>query len=704
MIHRSVGLLAILLSCLLYCSDAQGQSKKVWLYKADEAYMNRDYATALRYYHMVMDDTLGMSTQVLPYEVVLSNQKLEKDPSKPKNEKTQSLGDYVTHQIAVCYRNSQDYENAVIYFRTSAQKNTYIDDKYFLGNTLMYLGNYDEALEVLEEFTKMEGASEHLVTRAYQDISGCNYALVVKEPEEKIEIELADTAIFNAGMSSFAAMYWNHPDGQRVVFTSARMGGVIFDPETQDSRYLCDLYYSEKAEDGTWGKASNFGRPLNSARHDASGCFNNGNVIYYTRWSDDDRVNKHIHLARMIDMKFFESLKLDSNVNIPGFQSINPFITSDNKYMFFSSNRPGGFGGMDIWRVELDENGSPVGEPYNLGEPLNSEYDETSPFFHAQSGAMFFSSDGHASMGGLDIFQSNYDAEADHFEMPTNLGIPINSKHDDTYYVTDAELRYGFITSNRNECTDCDSTYKLCSHCYKIYTVMQPEPAFKIKGYVYDQVTEEIIPGAKIEFKDVTYQWGHFEVQADENGYYEHDLVPNLELFMRASMKDYFADKAVVFTKGELYSRVYRQDFYLEKIPKGAMTIEGIEYDYDSANLRPESKVILDRLIEFLELNSNLKVEIQSHTDERGSDSYNLKLSQARAESVVKYLIENGIPMERLVPKGYGETAPAEVNDPATGKMIVLTPDYIKSLTDEDKKEEYHQRNRRTAFFVLEQN
>jgi OmpA-OmpF porin, OOP family len=703
MINRYVGFFTVLIFSALFSITAQGQSKKVWLYKAEEAFEKRDYASALRYYHMVLDDTLAMSSEVLPYEVVLSNQKLEKEPGKSGNDKMAGITDYVNHQIAVCYRHSHDYPNAVAYFKITSEKPAYVDDIYFLGNTLMYMGEYEEALAAFEKFIAAGTGSEHLVARAYADISGCTYGMTVEEPAQKITVELADTSVFNAGLSSFAAMYWSTPDAKRVVFTSARTGSVILDPETQDPRFLCDLYYSEQSEDGTWGKAVNFGRPLNSARHDASGCFNNGNVIYYTRWSDEDRANKNIYLARMIDMRFFESLKLDSAVNMPGFESINPCITSDNKYMYFSSNRPGGYGGFDLWRIELDEVGNPVGEPHNLGEPLNSEYDEKAPFFHEKSSSMFFSSDGHASMGGLDIFKSNYDPESDYFEMPVNLGIPINSAFDDSYYVTDEEVRHGFITSNRAECTDCDSTYKLCSHCYKIYNIMQPEPEFKIKGYVYDEVTEEVIPGAVVSFKDVTYQWEHFEIVADENGYYEHDLVPNLELFLRASMKDYFADKAIVFTKGQLYSKVYRQDFYLEKIPKGEITIEGIEYDYDSANLRPESKVILDRLIEFLELNDNLKIEIRSHTDERGSDTYNMKLSQGRAKSVVDYLISKGIPAERLVAKGYGETTPAEVPD-ENGKMVTLTPAYINGLTDKNKQEEYHQRNRRTAFFVLEQN
>jgi outer membrane protein OmpA-like peptidoglycan-associated protein len=303
----------------------------------------------------------------------------------------------------------------------------------------------------------------------------------------------------------------------------------------------------------------------------------------------------------------------------------------------------------------------------------------------------------------MDVFSSKWDEDTDWFGNSVNAGAPINSSRDDSYFIIDESLQRGYVTSDRESCSECDSIYNLSVHCNKIYEITKPEMKFFISGYVYDDATNEIIPGAKVEFKDVTYQWEHFELIADENGYYEQELIPNLELFMRASQKDYFADKALVFTLGATESRNFQQDFYLEKIPKGEITIEGIEYDFDSAKLRPVSEDILDNLIEFLELNSNLKIEIRSHTDERGNDAYNLDLSDRRAKSVVDYLVDHGIPRERLVPKGYGETKPAEIKH-TDGNMVFLTPEFIYSLSDEDLQEEYHQRNRRTAFFVLEQN
>jgi OOP family OmpA-OmpF porin len=690
---------AVLLSASNYTFS---QSKMVWLFQADYYYEKNNFPSALRLYKMVLDDSLGLSTRVIPYEAVVSNQKLKEPKEQNDSVKTVTIEDYTHHQIAMCYRKSHDYERALSHFEESAGRDAYPEDYYYVANSLMNLGRYDDAVKAYEKFVGMEEASDDLMKRSLEDMSGCNIAKKLEDEEDTYAI-VGDTAVFNKGSSSFGVTYWGN-SYDKVVFTSARKGNVILDPEEQDAEYLLDLYWTERVGENEWDEPHNFGRPLNSSRHDASGCFDQGHAIFFTRWGDDNQREKYIYVAREIGMRFFESQKLDSIVNFPGFQTINPHVTADGKWLYYSSNRPGGYGGFDIWRIKLGENGQIDGLPENIGKPVNSEYDERAPFYHEKSATLFFSSDGHKSIGGLDIFKSHYHADAESFGRIKNMGKPVNSSADDSYFIANPDLTSGFMSSTRGECEQCDSTFdQLCSYCYKIFDLTLPPLEFKISGYVYDMATDEIIPNSTIEFKDISYQWEHFEIQTDENGYYEHELIPNLELFLRASHKGYFADKAIVFTKGETDSRNFIQDFFLEKIPEGEITIEGIEYDFDKATLRPESKDILDNLIEFLELNNNLKIEIRSHTDERGSDTYNEKLSQERAQSVVDYLVANGIPLERLVAKGYGESMPAEVPD-LNGQVVTLTPEYIYSLEDEELQEEYHQRNRRTAFFVLEEN
>ncbi|MCG8576957.1 MAG: hypothetical protein MI810_18895, partial [Flavobacteriales bacterium] len=422
---RKTLLFAFFSLILLTSNNSFSQAKKVWLYNADQYYEKMDFASALRYYHKVMDDTLALSFRILPYETVLTNQKLKNLGNKKDSALAKiSVGDYIHHQMAMCYRYSHDYPNAAKHFRASSASGSYNDDYYFLGNTLMYQGKYDSALAVFEHYMTLEEYTDMYMKRALGDMSGCAAALKMPESDEDIVINFSDTTVFNKGTSSFATTYWHGTDEERIVFTSAREGGIVLDPLVQDSRYLCDLYWTEKDGDG-WSAPKNFGRPLNSARHDASGVFNGENIIYYTRWSDENKKEKHIYLARMIGNKFFESMKLDSMVNMPGYESINPFISSDRQWMYFSSNRPGTLGGMDLWRIKLDDNGNPIGEPENLKKPVNSEFDEVSPFYHEKSNILFFSSDGHNSMGGLDIFRSVYSKDIASFGIPANMGQPI---------------------------------------------------------------------------------------------------------------------------------------------------------------------------------------------------------------------------------------------------------------------------------------
>lgn len=688
-----------LLVIILLFSAKSGftQSKRVWLYQADYNYSLTQYPTALHYYNMVIDDTLGLSMHVLPYEVQLTNQKLK--PSSKDSTKSVSIEDYVHHQIAMCYRKSHDYERAASNFKATAENGSYPDDHYYYGNALMSLGDYESALKVFENYLSMDGTDDELVQRGLQDMTSCIFAMKLTEDEDSVTVALADTAIFNKGTSSFGVTYWGG-DNDKIVFSSAREYGVILDPETQDSRYLLDLYWTERT-DG-WESAKNFGRPLNSSNHDASGSFGDKNAIYFTRWSDLDSSAKQIYVAREFNLRFFESQKLDSTVNVAGYQSINPYITPDGKWMYFSSDKPGGIGGMDIWKVEIDSTGNPSGESINLGKPVNTEYDEVTPFYHEGVSTLYFSSNGHENYGGLDVFKSKYDEELTKFRSPKNMGSYINSKKDDSYFIIDDNLNTGFVSSDRDNCLISDTIYDLCASCYHIYDVTMPDLEFKLSGYVYDENTNEVIPDAKVEFKDISFQWEHFSIQTDENGYYEHDLVRDLEIFLKATKTDYFADAGLVSTIGETESKSYTQDFFLDRIPKGEITIQGIEYDFDKATLRPESKLILDSLIVFLELNSNISIEIRSHTDQRGNDAYNLSLSERRAKSVVDYLVEHGIAEERLISKGYGETTPAEVPN-EEGEMVTMTQEYIDNLPTKKLKVEAYQRNRRTAFKVMSQ-
>lgn len=684
-----------------------GQSRKVWLYHADNFFEAEDYYNALLNYQSALSDSISLQDVTIPYEITTGKLKIKDSEGRDLDTaRTVPLKDYIEHQIAECYLRTYDYRKAVNHFEYTSSFKSYPEDVYYHGVAQMNTGNHREAVKLFDQYIASDNFSDSLLRSAQLLITGCYYAMDSTHLHDKIVVELMDTNTINKGTASFAPAFFGKEN--KLMFTSAREGGVILDPETQDSRYLCDLYWSEMDSDGNWGRATNFGRPLNSARHDASGAFDNlkrnsqQSVIFYTKWSDDDRKEQSIYYARMVNLRFFESYKLGDSVNVSGYKSINPFISLDETKLYFSSDRPGGQGGMDLWVIDLDESGNITGSARNLGKTVNTELDEVSPFFHEASSTLFFSSNGLNSIGGLDIFKSRYNQDNKAFEQPVNMGMPINSSMDDSYMIWDALMEKGYFASDRADCEN--------GHCYDIYEVFNEPILITLEGYAYDYETNEILPNTNLAFKDInsTIPFQNRDILTDSEGYYKLTIDKQQQIYIKATREKYFAAAESVSSVPIIETTKLYQDFYLSQIPEDEIELDGIEYGFDSSALRPRSKEVLDELYDLLVVNSNLVVEINSHTDSRGSDVYNRKLAQERANSCVEYLIEKGIDEERLVAKGYGEDEPNYLKNEqkkpildGNGKRIILTEKYINSQADEQTREEYHQRNRRTSFKVV---
>ena len=677
---------------------ATSQSRKVWLFHADEYYQHADYHNALLNYQNALSDTSGLQSMIIPYEASTSKQRLKNTGREIDSNRVVPVKDYIEHQIGMCYVRTFDYKKAEAHFSEKKNIQSYPEDLYHLAVAQMNVNQPEAAIYTFEQYIASETYSDSLLRSAQLSITGCYYAMDETNTKKKVSVELADTSVFNRGTAAFAPMFFGSEN--KLMFTSARDGGVLFDPEKQESAYLCDLYWTEMSPDSSWAAPKNFGRPLNSGQHDASSTLSKNNVIYYTRWNDEDRSEQHIYLARMVNLMFYEAFQLPESVNLPGYRSINPFVTTDAKKLYFSSNRPGGEGGMDLWQIALDETGNVMGEATNVGRPINSELDEVAPFFHEVSSALFFSSNGHNSIGGLDIYKAAYNKGNRSFDSPENMGIPINSSQDDAYIIWDAMMHYGYFASDRADCEN--------GHCYNIYTIKNEPIQIFLEGYAYNDDDGEILPNTKLTFKDVDFVFDPFDVMTDENGFYQKELDKNQEIFIKATKPSYFADAASVNTKPITSTTTLIQDFYLRPIPTDEIEIDGIEYDFNSSTLRSISKEILDELYDFLVLNNNLIVEINSHTDARGTDKYNLSLSERRAESCVTYLLSRGISEKRLKAVGYGESQPNYLKDAKknpvldeNGKRIILAEAYINAQSTEEIQEEYHQRNRRTSFKVV---
>ncbi|MBA4242044.1 MAG: hypothetical protein C0448_15075 [Sphingobacteriaceae bacterium] len=662
-----------------------GQSKRLWLKFADEAFFKRDYTTAIDYYTKSLDDTLILKEQVLPYEVQLVNLKIKeskKDTSKGKNstaKKEISTSDYITHQLAHSYHLNYDYPNAVKYFKVVVDNGSYPEDIYHYALALMNLKEYNKSMTILEKLLE-SSKNDSLKKLVQKGISSCYFALDSNSNKKLIIVKKMDTTIFNAGTSNFAPMYWN--SSTRLLFTSARKGGVILNPEKQDSRYLCDLYYTELKDTG-WMKPINFGRPVNTGLHEGSSVITSDEIMFYTRWSDANRNEAFIYMAKMKDGLFYESYKLNETVNKPGYRAMQPYVSFDGTKLYFSSNRPGGLGGFDLYMCNIDENGF-TGEAKNLGSTINTAKDEVTPFYHTISNTLFFSSNGHTGIGGLDIFKSSLNTDDSIYAAPKNLGTPINSSKDDAYFILDRIQTKGYFSSDREDCPG--------GNCYDIYEFQNEPIFFDLNGTVTDYATGEPIISSLITIKDVANDEEPLFLITDEKGHYFTPLKENKQFFLKAQKKSYQASAASVTTKGLTETTHLLQDFVLDVIPGEDVVIEGIEYDLNKATLRPKSMEILDKIYDYLILNDNFSIEINAHTDTRGSDKANQILSQARAQSCVDYLISKGITKDRLLPTGYGEKKPL-ISDAEIAKLVPKSPEF----------EAAHQKNRRTAFRVMQE-
>jgi len=330
------------------------------------------------------------------------------------------------------------------------------------------------------------------------------------------------------------------------------------------------------------------------------------------------------------------------------------------------------------------------GTPVNLGTSINTPDDELFPYVHPD-GTLYFSSNGHIGMGGLDIFKAE---KNDNGQWTVeNMKYPINSSGDDFGIVIESDREGGYFSSSRRGRTGSD-----------IYTFVLPPLRFGVVGVIRDEKTDEPISEALV--KSIGSDGITLDTRTGNDGIFRFNLNPGTDYVFIAEKEGYLKGKERESTKGISQNTEIKTEIYLPSIER-PIEVENIFFDLDKADLRPESMVSLDKLVETLTDNPNIVIELGSHTDARASDSYNMDLSRRRAQSVVNYLIQKGIPEERLVPKGYGESQPKTVDKkdheayPFLEEGTILSESLINGLGDEDRQEMAHFLNRRTEFTVL---
>lgn len=506
-------------------------------------------------------------------------------------------------------------------------------------------------------------------------------------------------------------------DESVLIFTSRREGTTGGERSPDDDQFYEDIYISRKVG-GNWAPPQNIGKPINTETHDASiGLSANGRELFI--YKDDGGGN--IYVSKMDkNGKWSKPKGLDRNVNGKNSYENSVSISYDERILFFTSNKPGGFGGLDIYMSFIEADGD-WGPAINLGPTINTEEDEDGPFFDFDGKTLHFSSKGHKGIGGFDIFTSEYDSILKTWTEPKNIGYPINTSDDDIYFVLSGDGRHGYYASVKEGGNGEKDIYMITLPPRQLTedvlarleelkeqtivedSIIKPEvveePVVKdasaaktivfapvvLKGTITESSAYKPV-SASIQVIDAKSQEIVANILSNDKGQYSYVFNENKELELNISVNKsgymYKSATATIPLQTAEKQEVVR-DFQLNKIETGKRIIlRNIYYDFDKATIKPESNPELEKLTNFLKENPNVKIEIGGHTDSKGSNQYNIVLSQRRSESVVKYLIEKGIDKSKLVAKGYGEERP---------------------LASNDDEEEGREINRRTEFTVLGQ-
>ncbi len=702
-----------LLVFFTFSITAFAQTKREWLEYGDAAFNTGNYNTAVSYYLKIIDKNtpadithpyetkpytppvkkngaagfkfLGLTVAYIPKETNTKDSTLPAIAANKDSAKTTGFSgtdeQYAVHQIAESYRLNRDYKNAEIWYQKSVKMNgaLYPFEGYWYGDALMKNKKYPsanlqfDAIVSGTDLNSKKSSDSILVKLAKLKIAGCYLALDESSTVKGVTITEADS-VFNSGASSFAVNYYG--DENSLEFTAARDGNTIIDPKKEKGRNSCDIYTAAKTDKG-WADLKKVDGPINTNMNEGAGFLSRDrHSFYFTRWSAADKNQCAIYFSRFMNENWLIPQKMNDKVNADGYKSTDPSVIPDGTIIYFSSNRPGGYGKMDIWYEFIDEDGRTYGEPVNMGPIINTAADEVSPFYHPATATLYFSSDGHPGFGGLDVFKSSYNSNDSIWSAPKNLGQPINSNNDDSYFILNQNQLQGFVTSDRKDCKDC----KGGGSCNKIYTVVKEPNVYDIRGTVYSSEDNQVLANATITFKDIRGEREPFFLTTDSKGTYFYKLGDGMELYMKAQKNNYFGDAGTVVTLGLTESKHFERDFFLAPSSSTDVTaFPSVEYDSEMANLSPEAKKALDNLADFLKLNNNFSVEIDSYADasEHGVDKTVIQLSEDRSKSCVDYLSSKGIALERMIAKGYGST-----------KLLIAKPQ-----TDAER-----QKNRRTTF------
>ena len=583
--------------------------------------------------------------------------------------------------IGESYAKILDYEQSEVWFGKAIQAK-YSDPivYYRLAVALQNQGKYKEALRRYNNY--FQKVNEDKVAKL--DMEACEAAQSwVDNPTKFIvtpEVQL------NSPQFDFSANYASK-DYQTLVFTSSREASEGSKIDNRSGENYQDIYLTTRDEKGKWSEPAGISELINSKFNEGAACFSDDKkTIYFTRCLEekDRNLGCDIYYSVFVGEGWTEPVLLE--LKPAGADTVtvgHPSISKDGKTLFFASDMEGGKGGRDIWMVTRANENSLWSKPKNLGSDINTAGDELFPFIHP-NGTLYFASNGRRGMGGLDIFKA-VPTDINKWGQVENMKYPINSGYNDYSIVFEAENDRGYLTSNRPG-TKGQSD---------IFNFMLPPLVYVLQGNIYDKETQAPVTNAFVRVAGT--DGSSFQTMSDDNGgfyfaengaerYINSDVTYSIVV---SKGEDYLVAKDQITTVGLGESTTFIKEFFIQPISDEPIEFPEVQYEFAKWGLLENSKDSLDYLYNILIDNPTIIIELQAHTDSRGSDADNLVLSQKRAQSCVDYLISKGIDKKRLVAHGYGET------------RLKLTDAQINNMPTQAEKEAAHQKNRRTEFTVL---
>ncbi len=564
------------------------------------------------------------------------------------------------HQLlATVYEETKQFEKAIEHYEQVLQiKPSFFPNNYLLvGNLSMKAGEYEKALTHYTAYSKLpaQDVSVALQQESLISIEKAKFAINLKNnPVPFYPINLG--ANINSSNSEYSPTLT--ADEQTLYFTVAR---------PRDQYTLCDNckeeedFYISKQIDGEWSIALPLGHPINTRGNEGAASISpDGMYFYFTACNRDDGFGScDLYVSKREKGKWSKPTNMGSTVNSKNWDS-HPSIAPDGKTLYFTSARNGN---MDIYVSELDENGN-WSEPQNIGKPINTNKTEMSPFIHPDGKTLYFASDGHFGMGGLDLFFSRKQEDGSWSE-PQNLGYPINTHHDEGFFIVNALGNMAYFSSNK-----FGGYGKLDLFCFELPEEVRPTPVTYLKGIVLEAETNKKL-SANFELFDL--ETGKLVVRSvsdEADGSFIVSLPISKNYALHVSKEGYLFHSEN-FALDENINKIgtYEKNVILQAIKTGEVVVlRNIFFDFDKETLKEESMLELEKLLNLLKNNSNMSVEIRGHTDNIGSAEYNKVLSEKRALSVYTYLIKHGIDTQRLKYKGYGLSIPIDTNETEEGR------------------------------------